>query len=145
MGINSSTTFSHEGQLLNVLIYEKNGDIFTRLKDTNIVLPGSTGPRQIAFSQNAAYLAVVNSNSPYVFIFKKDGNTFTKISDPEILPPDTASSVAFSPDDTYLAVGHLDSPFITIYKRDGDTFTKLPNPNILPTNFVLELRQLIQF
>lgn len=67
----------------------------------------------VAWSHDAALVAVAHSTSPRVTIYNADG--LTKLTNPGTLPTGNATGVAFSPDDALLAVSHGTSPYVTIY------------------------------
>lgn len=122
----------------NVVIYRKEGNVFTKITaPVGIAAGGGTAiPTAIHFSPDGSLLAYTQGASPYLHIFSISGATFTKLSNPASLPagatPSSGQSVRFSNDSSMLAIAHTTTPFITVYSISGSTFTKLSNPATLP-------------
>ena len=127
-------TLGFNGSDMYIRVYKRSADTFTHIWGTSITTANEAFSRQIDFSENADYLAVPGTESPFVHIYKRSGDTFTKLADPSVLPTSLALSASFTPDGNHLYVSSQNNPRITIYKRSGDTFTAQSAPTVLPSN-----------
>lgn len=124
------------GAQISLYIYERSGDTFT-------LLTGANGPQtdpnytyQTSFSENADYLAVTDSSSPYIWVYKRSGNTFTAITTGpnangfDVIPTASPRGAQFTKDNKFLILGNPNSGSTgaLVYERNGDSFTKLSDP-----------------
>ena len=100
-----------------------------------VTLPGGTG-RGVAWSPDAALIAVGHDVAPYFSTYKVDGFAMTKIADPATLPTARIRGVGWNGDSSSVAVGSDATPFMLVYNRVGDVLTKIADPAVLPVGGV---------
>jgi hypothetical protein len=94
--------------------------------------PTSDG-RDVAFHPDATYLALLASQSPYVWVYSWSSSGFgSLVSNPSSLPSSGPNRVAFSPDGNAIAIGNNQSPYIEAYSWSSGWGSKYSNPSTLP-------------
>lgn len=109
-------------------MYKRDGDIFTEIAVSGFDFNITPELKQISWSPNDRYMAIVSSTSGRpLIIFERDGDNFTRI--PDIFNFSAYPlSCQFSSDGKYLVCLENASPYIHWWKLDGDDFIKLDAP-----------------